>query len=98
MKIVLSTEESENYFANVVTVTVTIDPKVLVIEWDGPFEFNYDGYVHGPDAHAFPVIASDSVSPKSTTFSTKLRRSSKGISILWISRAIPKTAELTTPF
>ncbi|MCI9009557.1 MAG: hypothetical protein HFE27_00005 [Clostridia bacterium] len=59
VKIVLSTEESDNYFANVVTVTVTIDPKVLVIEWDGPFEFNYDGYVHGPDAHAVNLVGDD---------------------------------------
>ena len=59
VKIVLSTEESDNYFANVVTVTVTIDPKVLEIEWDGPFEFNYDGYVHGPDAHAVNLVGDD---------------------------------------
>ncbi|MDE6676836.1 MAG: hypothetical protein K2K12_03895, partial [Clostridia bacterium] len=51
VKITISTEETDHYFANEVTVTVDITPKVLVIEWDGPYEFNYDGLTHGPEAH-----------------------------------------------
>ncbi len=59
VKITISTPETTNYFAHQVTVTVTIDPKVLTIEWDGPFEFDYDGYVHGPKAHATNLVDSD---------------------------------------
>ncbi|MDE6058712.1 MAG: hypothetical protein K2G44_01580 [Clostridia bacterium] len=59
VKITISTEETDHYFAKEVTVTVDITPKVLVIEWDGPFEFKYDGFVHGPEAHATNLVGND---------------------------------------